>query len=222
MSSLSGEESGKSFLSPKREALRKNPPPLSFSDCVSAGERARPALGRGSSLKGEEQGWKASLQVRVVLGKKQDGISAVLSTPLMSPGLVFCQSPIDSEIFTCMGYWNSSASWFCQMGELKLGKGHESKVIKQMLLSSALLGFWLLAKRASDLLSVPHRKANRENSLVIWWEGNWHTLCLVNSRGFHWNNCSSEYFLNTYLPGTENGAVNKRDKIPALLEQLIF
>ena len=175
-----------------------------------------------SSSKGEEQRWKATLQVRVVSGKKQDGISAVPFTPPISPGLVFCQSPTDSEIFTCVEYWSSSASWFCQMGELRPGEGHAPKVIKEMLLiRSALLGFWLLVKWASHLLSVPHWKANRENSLVIQWEGNWHTRFPVNSRGFHWNNYSDEHLLSTCVSGTESGAVNKEDKIPALLEELV-
>lgn len=155
------------FLRKERHRERTPLPCLSLTVLVLEREQDQLREEDGSSLKGEEQGWKASLQVRVVLGKKQDGISAVLSTPLISPGLIFWQSPTDSEIFTCMEHWNSSASWFCQMGELKLGKGHESKVVKQMLLSSALLGFWLLAKRASDLLSVPHWKANR----IPWWSG---------------------------------------------------
>ena len=206
-----GRNLGNVFFLQKERHRKSTPSCLSL--IVSVLERQQDQLrgGDGSSLKGEEQGWKATLQVRVVLGKKQNGISAAPFTPPISPGLVFCQSPPDSEIFTCVEYWSSSASWFCQMGKLRPGEGHAPKVIKEMLLiRSALLGFWLLVKWASHLLSVPHWKANRENSLVTQWERNWHTHCPVDSRGFHGNNYSDEHSLSTCAWHWEWGSEQRR------------
>ena len=203
MSSLPGKESGKVFfLQKQRHRKRPTPPPnLVFLWLCYCWRESKTSLGRRWFL---FEGGRAGLESQPAgeggLGKEAGWHLCCPVHPSHKPRTHLLPKSYRLRDLHLHRILELLSLLILSDGELKLGEGREPKVVKQMLLiSSALLGFLLLAKWASHLLSVPHWKASRENSLVIWWEGNWHTHCLVSSRGFHWTIPTNTSWVPVYL-----------------------